>query len=64
MQMRRTLFPWDRQLKSGRRPQIVHEVGEVMHRHMRLMLAGLGVVLLALAVVAVRKGFGKRAATA
>ena len=44
-------------------PQIVHEVGEMMHQHMRVMLAGLGVVLLALAVLAVRKGFGKRAAT-
>ena len=44
-------------------PQIVHEVAEMMHRHMRVMLAGLGVVLLALAVLAVRKGFGKRSAT-
>jgi len=45
-------------------PQIVHEVAEMMHRHMLAMLIGLGVVLGALAVVAVRKGLGKRAATA
>jgi membrane protein YqaA with SNARE-associated domain len=45
-------------------PQIVHEVAEMTHRHMLAMLIGLGVVLGALAVVAVRKGLGKRAATA
>ena len=45
-------------------PQIVHEVAEMMHRHMLATLIGLGIVLGALAVVAVRKGLGKRTATA
>jgi len=45
-------------------PQIVHEVAEMMHRHMLATLIGLGIVLGVLAVVAVRKGLGKRTATA
>jgi membrane protein YqaA with SNARE-associated domain len=44
-------------------PQIVHEVAEMMHRHLLVMLIGLAVVLGVLVWLAVRKGFGKRAAT-
>jgi len=44
-------------------PEIVHEVGEMMHKHMLVMLIGLAIVLGALAWLAVRKGLGKRAAT-
>jgi membrane protein YqaA with SNARE-associated domain len=42
-------------------PQIVHELSEMMHEHMLIMLVGLGVVLIVLAVLAVRKGMGKKA---
>jgi membrane protein YqaA with SNARE-associated domain len=41
-------------------PQIVHDAGEIMHRHMVAVLIGLGVVLVALAAVALRKGMGKK----
>jgi len=43
-------------------PQIVHELTELMHAHMLATLAALGVILLVLAVVAVRKGMGRKAA--
>lgn len=45
-------------------PQIVHEITELMHAHMLATLAALGVILVVLAVVAVRKGMGKKAAAA
>ncbi len=45
-------------------PQIVHELTELMHAHMLATLAALGVILLVLAVVAVRKGMGRKAAAA
>jgi membrane protein YqaA with SNARE-associated domain len=45
-------------------PQIVHELTELMHAHMLATLAALGVILLVLAVVAVRKGMGRKAAVA
>jgi len=41
-------------------PQIVHEVTEVMHRHALGVLVGLGIVLVVLAVVALRKAMAKR----
>jgi membrane protein YqaA with SNARE-associated domain len=44
-------------------PEIVHEANEMMHRHLAATLIGLGIVLGVLALVAVRKGFAKRAAT-
>jgi membrane protein YqaA with SNARE-associated domain len=43
-------------------PQIVHDVTEVMHQHMLAVLVCLGIVLVVLAVVALRKGMGKRTA--
>jgi membrane protein YqaA with SNARE-associated domain len=42
-------------------PQIVHDLTLIMHDHLLAMLVGLGVVLAVLAVVALRKGLGKRA---
>ncbi len=42
-------------------PQIVHELTELMHAHLAATLVGLGVVLAALAFLAMRKGFGRRA---
>jgi membrane protein YqaA with SNARE-associated domain len=45
-------------------PQMVHELTALMHEHMLIMLVGLGVVLVVLAVLAVRKGMGKKTAAA
>ena len=45
-------------------PQMVHEVAEVMHRHLLAVLVGLGVVFGVLALVALRKGLGKRSLAA
>jgi membrane protein YqaA with SNARE-associated domain len=44
-------------------PQIVHEVGELMQRHVVAVLVVLGVVVGILALLAVRKSMGKRAAS-
>jgi membrane protein YqaA with SNARE-associated domain len=44
-------------------PQIVHDVTEMMHQHLAATLIGLAIVLGVIAVVAVRKGRSKRAAT-
>ena len=41
-------------------PQIVHEVSEVMHEHLAAVLILLGLVLVMLALAALRKGLGKR----
>ena len=41
-------------------PQIVHEVSEVMHEHLAAVLILLGLVLVMLALAALRKGWGKR----
>jgi membrane protein YqaA with SNARE-associated domain len=41
-------------------PEIVHEVGGLMHTHIVAVLATLGVILGVLAVVALRKGMAKR----
>lgn len=43
-------------------PQIVHELTLMMHEHLLVTLAGLGVVLGLLVVLALRKSMGKRAA--
>ena len=42
-------------------PQIVHELTELMHAHMLATLAALGIILLILAVLALRKGMGRKA---
>ncbi len=44
-------------------PQLVHEVGEIMHQHRVGMLIALGVVLGLLALVAIHRTRGKRPAT-
>jgi membrane protein YqaA with SNARE-associated domain len=41
-------------------PQIVHEVGELMHAHIVAVLVTLGAVFGVLALVAIRKSMGKR----
>jgi membrane protein YqaA with SNARE-associated domain len=41
-------------------PEIVHEVGRLMHDHIVAVLVTLGVVLGALALVALRKGMARR----
>jgi membrane protein YqaA with SNARE-associated domain len=43
-------------------PQIVHELTELMHAHLIATLVVLGLVLIVLAVVAVRKALGRRGA--
>jgi membrane protein YqaA with SNARE-associated domain len=42
-------------------PQIVHDLTILMQQHMLAMLVALGVVLIVLAVLALRKGMSKRA---
>ena len=41
-------------------PQIVHEVGELMHTHIVAVLVTLGAIFGVLALVAIRKSMGKR----
>ena len=45
-------------------PQIVHELTELMHRHLIATLVGLAVVLAVLAFLAIRKARGRRGAEA
>ena len=42
-------------------PQIVHDLTILMQQHMLAMLVALGVILIVLAVLALRKGMSKRA---
>lgn len=42
-------------------PQIVHDITFLMHQHMLAVLVALGVILVVLAVLALRKGMSKRA---
>jgi membrane protein YqaA with SNARE-associated domain len=42
-------------------PQIVHDLTILMHQHMLAVLVALGVILVVLAVLALRKGMSKRA---
>lgn len=45
-------------------PEIVHVIGEMVHRHLAGVLTVLGVVIIALVVVGVRKAMGNRGAEA
>lgn len=45
-------------------PQIVHDLTILMHQHMLAVLIALGVILVVLAVLALRKGMSKRVASA